>query len=520
MDTATVEKILKEIEQFEPTAGEEHVGRVSSVGDGVASLDGLENAVMSEIIVFDQDAGKSLEESLENESAVYGLVLNLEEDGVKAVVLGDSAKISEGMLAKSTGRVLSIPVGKALLGRVVNALAEPIDGKGEVRDTKPVPVEREAYGVIDRKSVETPLQTGIKSIDAMVPIGRGQRELIIGDRFTGKTTVAIDTILNQKNEPEDKRPVCIYVAVGQKESKTARIMAQLKEAGAMEYTIIVDAPASAPAALQFLAPFTGAAIGEYFMDQGMDALVIYDDLSKQAVAYREISLLLRRPPGREAYPGDIFYLHSRLLERAAKLSDKLGGGSLTALPIIETQEGDVSAYIPTNVISITDGQIYLDAGLFNKGVRPAIDVGNSVSRVGSAAQTKAMKGVAGTLRLELAQFRELEAFMQFAQDLDEETSKRIDSGRRMVEILKQGKGAPLAVELQVAVLCAATNGFLNEVAIEKIREAEELLIEYLDGQHRATLDAIRETGKIEEGTKADLENALKTFLNTYPQLKE
>ncbi|PIT92516.1 MAG: F0F1 ATP synthase subunit alpha [Candidatus Harrisonbacteria bacterium CG10_big_fil_rev_8_21_14_0_10_42_17] len=520
MDTVTIEKILKEIEQFEPTRSTEHVGRVRSVGDGVALLDGLENAVMSEIVVFDKDHGASLEDSLENKSAVYGLVLNLEEEQVKAVVLGDTAKISEGMIAKSTGRVLSVPVGEALLGRVVNALADPIDGKGDVRDTKLVPVEREAYGVIERKSVDTPLQTGIKSIDAMVPIGRGQRELIIGDRFTGKTTIAVDTILNQKNEPEEKRPVCIYVAVGQKESKTARIMAQLKEAGSMEYTIIVNAPASAPAALQFLAPFTGAAIGEYFMDQGRDALVIYDDLSKQAVAYREISLLLRRPPGREAYPGDIFYLHSRLLERAAKLSDEKGGGSLTALPIIETQEGDVSAYIPTNVISITDGQIYLDSGLFNKGVRPAIDVGNSVSRVGSAAQTKAMKNVAGTLRLELAQFRELEAFMQFAQDLDEETARRISSGRRMVEILKQGKGNPLAVELQVAVLFAAINGFLSEVAIEKIREAEALLIEYLDGQHRDLIDAIKKSGKVDDDIKTRLESALKTFLNTYPQLKE
>jgi len=518
MDNAIIEKILKEIEGYEFVSDADHVGRVSAVGDGVASIDGLERAVMSEIIVFEENDSATLEESLERDTLVYGLVLNLEEGGVRAVVLGDTSRVAEGMFAKSTGRILSVPVGDNLLGRVVNALAEPIDGKGEVKDTTFVPVEREAYGVLERKSVDTPLQTGIKAIDSMIPIGRGQRELIIGDRFTGKTTIAIDTILNQKSEPEKTRPICIYVAIGQKESKTARIMAQLKEAGALEYTIIVDAPASAPAALQFLAPFTGAAIGEYFMDKGRDALIIYDDLSKQATAYRQLSLLLRRPPGREAYPGDIFYLHSRLLERAAKLSDEKGGGSLTALPIIETQEGDVSAYIPTNVISITDGQIYLDAGLFNKGIRPAIDVGLSVSRVGSAAQTKAMKGVAGGLRLELAQFRELEAFMQFAQDLDEETSKRIDTGRRMVEILKQAKGAPLSVEMQVVSLFAAVHGFLADVAIERIPQAEVLLLRYMDGQHRGVIDAIRTSGAVGDEVKENLEKALRDFPKAHPEM--
>lgn len=509
-DTLIVRKILKEIEEFTPEKTVSKVGHVVSVGDGVVFIEGLTDAVMSEVIEFETDAKKSLKDSL-GTSPVFGLALNLEEDGVKAVVLGDASVVAEGMVAKSTGRVLSIPVGDALRGRIVNALGEPVDGKGALSGTSLVPIERDSYGVIHRKSVDTPLHTGIKAIDAMVPIGRGQRELIIGDRFTGKTTIAIDTIINQKSEPEATRPVCIYVAVGQKESKTARIVQQLKDAGAMDYTIIVDAPASAPAALQYLAPFAGAAIGEYFMEKGQDALVIYDDLSKQAVAYRELSLLLRRPPGREAYPGDIFYLHSRLLERAAKLSDEKGGGSLTALPVIETQEGDVSAYIPTNVISITDGQIFLDAGLFNKGVRPAIDVGISVSRVGSAAQTKAMKGVSGTLKLSLAQFRELEAFVQFAQDLDEGTAKRIDEGRRMVEVLKQGKGAPMPFEVQVAVIYAATKGFLDGVAIPTLRDAEKALITFLTDQHPEVLTAIREAKKIDDATKPKLEEALETF---------
>ncbi len=520
MTNSIVEKIIKEIEHFAPSKEREHIGHITSVGDGVVSIEGLDRALMSEVLLFEETAGKSLKDALRMEGALYGLVLNLEEDGVRAVVLGDSARLREGMVVKSTGRVLSIPVGEKMVGRVVSALGEPIDGKGAIEGTQLTPIEREAYSVIERKSVNTPLQTGIKAIDSMIPIGRGQRELIIGDRFTGKTTIAIDTILAQKSEPKETRPICIYVAIGQKESKTARIVGELRERGAMEYTIVVDAPASAPAALQFLAPFAGAAIGEYFMDKGCDALVIYDDLSKQAVAYRQLSLLLRRPPGREAYPGDIFYLHSRLLERAAKLSDAKGGGSLTALPIIETQEGDVSAYIPTNVISITDGQIYLDAGLFNKGIRPAIDVGISVSRVGSAAQTKAMKGVAGTLRLSLAQFRELEAFVQFAQDLDPETAKRIDDGRRMVEVLKQGRGAPMPFEEQVVVLYAATNGYLDKVPIARLREAEKKLLEYMDAQHSKITDAIRKDKTISDGVKDLLNKALELFVETHKSLYE
>ncbi|MAZ67720.1 F0F1 ATP synthase subunit alpha [bacterium] len=518
MDTLIIEKIQKEIEKFEPTTDLEKVGRVVRVGDGVAEIEGLENAVMSEMVLFDDSGDKSLEEAMSSKEALYGLVLNLEEDAVKAVVLGDVERVQEGMLVKSTGRVLSIPVGESLLGRVVNTLAEPLDGKGPIESDSYAPIERDAYGVIDRKSVDTPIHTGIKAIDAMVPIGRGQRELIIGDRFTGKTTVAIDAILNQKNEPEDTRPICIYVAVGQKESKTARIVAQLEEAGAMDYTVVVSASAAAPAALQFLAPFSGATIGEYFMDRGRDALVIYDDLSKQAVAYRQLSLLLRRPPGREAYPGDIFYLHSRLLERAAKLSDEKGGGSLTALPIIETQEGDVSSYIPTNVISITDGQIFLDAGLFNKGTRPAIDVGNSVSRVGSSAQTKAMKAVGGSIRIELAQFRELEAFMQFAQDLDEATKKRIDSGRRMAELLKQRNGEPLPFEKQVVSIYAGINGLFAGIKVEDVTTAEGKWLEYIDGQHSDVLKEIHSTGKLEDATTEKIDSAMEDFKKTHTDL--
>ncbi|MEX0917501.1 MAG: F0F1 ATP synthase subunit alpha, partial [Candidatus Paceibacterota bacterium] len=443
---------------------------------------------------------------------------NLEEDVVRAVILGGAEEVSEGTLVKRTNEVLSIPVGEELIGRVLSPLGEAIDGKGKITSTTRYPVEREAYGVIDRKSVDTPLHIGLKAIDSMIPIGRGQRELIIGDRFTGKTTIATDTILNQKNEPEATRPICIYVAIGQKESKTARIVAELKERGAMEYTIVVDAPASAPAALQFLAPYAGAAIGEYFMEKGKDALIIYDDLSKHAVAYRQLSLLLRRPPGREAYPGDIFYLHSRLLERAAKLSDEKGGGSLTALPIIETQEGDVSAYIPTNVISITDGQIYLDTDLFNKNLKPAIDVGLSVSRVGSSAQTKAMKAVAGKIRLELAQFRELEAFMQFASDLDPDTKRRIESGQRLTEILKQNKNQPMAFERQVLVIFAAVNEYFRNVPVEKIEEAEVRLLHYMEREYPEIAESIRKTKKIEDGTEKKLRGALEAFQATHPEL--
>lgn len=518
MNPSIVDKIIKEIERYAPAAQAEHVGRVTAVGDGIVSIDGLSQAVMSEIVVFEETKGKSLENAMGAETTLYGLILNLEEDGVRASVLGDTSRVVEGSTVKSTGRILSVPAGEELLGRVVNTLGEPIDGKGPFKNTTLMPVEREAYGVIDRKSVTVPLQTGIKAIDSMIPIGRGQRELIIGDRSTGKTTIAVDTIINQRNVPEAQRPICIYVAIGQKESKTARIMAQLRDEGAMDYTIIVNAPASAPAALQYLAPYAGVAMGEYFMDRGRDVLIIYDDLSKQAVAYRELSLLLRRPPGREAYPGDIFYLHSRLLERAARLSDEKGGGSITALPIIETQDGDVSAYIPTNVISITDGQIFLDSSLFNKGIRPAIDVGISVSRVGSSAQTKAMKSVAGTLKLELAQFRELEAFMQFSQDLDKATADRIASGQRMVEALKQRNGAPIPMEKQVVLLYAATHAFYLDVPVTEVTNVEKMLSEYFDAQHENILKELREKNLVSEDLKKDINNALEEFRTAHPEV--
>ncbi len=518
MDSSIVEKIVKEIEGYAPKGGHTNVGRITAVGDGVVAIDGLEKAVMSEVVEFEETAGKSLEDSMHGEGKLLGLILNLEEDSVRAVILGDTARVKEGMVVKSTGTVLSVPSGDELLGRVVNALGEPVDGKGPFKKPTMMPVERESYGVIDRKAVTTPLQTGIKAIDAMIPIGRGQRELIIGDRSTGKTTVAIDTIINQKYEPADKRPICVYVAIGQKESKTARIMQQLKDNDAFAYTVIVDAPASAPAALQYLAPFSGVAIGEYFMDRGQDVLVIYDDLSKQAVAYRQLSLLLRRPPGREAYPGDIFYLHSRLLERSARLSDAKGGGSLTALPIIETQEGDISGYIPTNVISITDGQIFLEGGLFNKGVRPAINVGDSVSRVGSAAQTKAMKSVAGTLKLELAQFRELEAFMQFASDLDKATADRIASGQRMVEVLKQKNGSPMPVEQQVIDLFAAVNKLFIEVPLAKVKQAEAQWIEFINAGYSEVLEDIKKTGAVSDDSKKELTRAMEAFRGAHGEL--
>jgi F-type H+/Na+-transporting ATPase subunit alpha len=511
MDSATVQKILKEIENVAPAREGQHVGKVVAVGDGVVAIDGLSKAVMSEVLHFEEGKGKKLADSMTVESALLGLVLNLEEDGVRAAILGDTERVKEGITVKSTGKILEVPSGEELLGRVVNALGEPIDGKGPFKNATMMPVEREAKGVIQRKSVSVPLQTGIKAIDALIPIGRGQRELIIGDRGTGKTTVAVDTILNQKNEPVASRPTCIYVAIGQKESKTARIMQQLRESGALEYTIIVDAPASAPAALQYIAPFTGVAIGEYFMDKGRDVLIIYDDLSKQATAYRQLSLLLRRPPGREAYPGDIFYLHSRLLERAARLSDEAGGGSITALPIIETQEGDVSGYIPTNVISITDGQMFLITDLFNKGIRPAIDVGISVSRVGSAAQTKAMKSVAGGIKLELAQFRELEAFMQFASDLDRETADRIESGRRMVEVLKQKNGEPIPLEKQVAAIYAANTKFFRDVPVSQVTTVEKAFVGFLDANFSATLAGIKKTGQLSDDAKKELGEAMENF---------
>ncbi len=522
MDTVLIEKLKKEIENFALDNNGEilSTGRVVRTGDGVAEVEGLLDVKMSEMVIFEEGNDESLENTLKQKKSVYGLVLNLEEEYVRVIILGDISRVREGMKVKSSGEILSIPVGDTLVGRVVNPLGETLDGKGSYEGVKQYPIEREAYGVIDRESVNTPLHTGIKAIDSMIPIGRGQRELIIGDRFTGKTTVAVDTILNQLNESKEDRPICIYVSIGQKESKTARIVADLTAAGAMEYTIVVDAPASAPAALQFLAPFAGAAIGEYFMDSGRDALVIYDDLSKQAVAYRELSLLLRRPPGREAYPGDIFYLHSRLLERAAKLSKAQGGGSLTALPIIETQEGDVSAYIPTNVISITDGQIYLDTDLFNRGMKPAINVGLSVSRVGSSAQTKAIKKVAGKIRIELAQFRELEAFVQFSQDLDQDTKNRIESGKRLTEVLTQDKNHPIGFVQQVAIIYAGVNGYLNSVPVEAVRDFEEQFFTYLDTYYCEWLTSLQKERELTNELEKELVNALEKFKDTNKNFKD
>jgi F-type H+-transporting ATPase subunit alpha len=513
-----IEQFKKEIAGFAPTARKAGSGVVVSVGDGVAQIEGLQGAVMSEMVSFDIASGTTLESAIAHKKEVFGLVLNLEEESARVIILGDAGLVREGMLVESTGQVLSIPVGEGLLGRVVSALGEPVDGLGKIDAKKRNPIEREAYGVMARQSVSVPLHTGIKAIDSIIPIGRGQRELIIGDRYTGKTTVAIDTILNQLSEPKDSRPVCIYVAVGQKESKTARLVGQLREAGAMEYTVVVDAGASSPAALQYLAPFAGAAIGEYFMQQGKDALVIYDDLSKHAVAYRQLSLLLRRPPGREAYPGDVFYLHSRLLERAARLSKELGGGSLTALPIIETQEGDISGYIPTNVISITDGQIFLETDLFNKGVRPAVNVGNSVSRVGSAAQTKAMKKVSGKIKLELAQFRELEAFMQFSQDLDADTKKRIDSGQRLSAILRQKNGAPMNFALQAIVIYAAVNGYLSQVEVSRVGEFEEKFLNFMQSNGKAVIESIERSRELALQTEEELKTQLEKFKETHPAL--
>lgn len=513
MDNVLIEKLKKELESFGAANTPEvvSVGRVVRTGDGVAEVEGLSGAKMSEMVVFAEGEDVTLAEALKDSKTIYGLVLNLEEEYVRVIILGDIARVCEGMKVRSSGEILSIPVGEEILGRVVNPLGEVLDGRGVYASDTRMSIEREAYGVIDRQSVNTPLHTGIKAIDSMIPIGRGQRELIIGDRFTGKTTIAIDTILNQLNEPKENRPVCIYVAIGQKESKTARIVAELAERGAMEYTVVVDASASAPASLQFLAPFAGAAIGEYFMDKGRDALVFYDDLSKQAVAYRELSLLLRRPPGREAYPGDIFYLHSRLLERAAKLSEERGGGSLTALPIIETQEGDVSAYIPTNVISITDGQIFLDTDLFNRGLKPAINVGISVSRVGSSAQTKAMKKVAGKIRIELAQYRELEAFVQFSQDLDADTKKRIESGARLTQVLTQDKNKPLGFEKQVAIIYAGVNGYLEGVSIEGVTLFEEGFLSYMETHHAGWLEKVKAGKELTDELEGELKEAIELF---------
>lgn len=513
MSSPLIERLKKEIESL-GSAAPAHIGVVRTVADGIVEIEGLTDAAMAEMVRFDESSKLSVLEAISREGELFGVVLNLEEDVVKAIVLGDSSRIQEGMHVHGTKKLLSVPVGDALIGRIVDTLGRPVDGKGPIAASAEYPIEREAHGVIERESVNEPLHTGIKAIDALIPIGRGQRELIIGDRGTGKTAVALDAILNQLNEPEAKRPLCIYVAIGQKDSKTARIAALLAERGAMAYTTIVSAPASAPAAYQFLAPYAGVSIAEYFMDQGRDVLIIYDDLSKQAVAYRELSLLLRRPPGREAYPGDIFYLHSRLLERAAKLSKEYGGGSITALPIIETQDGDVSAYIPTNVISITDGQMFLEADLFNKGTRPAINVGISVSRVGGAAQTKAMKKVAGGIKLGLAQFRELEAFMQFSQDLDPETKKKIESGRRLTAVLNQNKHEPVPFERQVVALFAVTRGYFDAVTPETITATEVRLLSFMDREAKDVLTAIRTDRTISEETEKKLSVALETFKST------
>jgi len=488
-----IEALKKQIGEFKASTSQEKVGTVVEVGDGIARITGLQDCMSQEMIEFPNNT--------------FGVALNLEEDILGAMILGEYKHIKEGDEVKSTGRILEVPVGKGIIGRVVDPLGRPVDGKGEIKAEKFYPVEKIAPRVIAREAVTKPLQTGIKAIDAMIPIGRGQRELIIGDRQTGKTAVAIDAIINQKGQ----NVICIYVAIAQKESKIAKIVAKLEEFGAMDYTTVMVAGASAPAALSFIAPYAGCAMGEYFMDQGKDVLVIYDDLSKHAVAYRQISLLLRRPPGREAYPGDIFYLHSRLLERAAKLNKELGGGSLTALPIIETQAGDVSAYIPTNVISITDGQIYLESDLFYRGIRPALNVGLSVSRVGSAAQIKAIKKVAGKLRLDLAQFRELEAFAQFASDLEEGTRKQIERGRRLTEILKQGQYEPMPVEEQVAILYAGVNGLLDDVAADKVKKFETELLKYLRANSQEVLATIKTSGDLDAKTEEKLKKAITDF---------
>jgi len=469
------------------------VGTVISIGDGIARVHGVERAMAGEMIEFPK--------------GVFGIALNLEEDSVGTVLLGDYKEIKEGDQVKRTGRIISVPVGDAMLGRVVNALGQPIDGKGPIQTSQFFPIERLAPGVVDRQPVKEPMQTGLKAIDGMVPIGRGQRELIIGDRQTGKTAVAIDAIINQRG----KGVICIYNAIGQKQSTVAQVVRTLEEADAMSYTVVVAATASDPAPMLYVAPYSACAIGEFFRDSGRHALVVYDDLSKHAQSYREISLLLRRPPGREAYPGDVFYLHSRLLERAAKLNNSLGGGSLTALPIIETQAGDLSAYIPTNVISITDGQIFLESDLFHQGVRPAINVGNSVSRVGGSAQIKAMRQVAGSLRLDLAQYRELAAFAQFGSDLDKATQAQLNRGRRLVEILKQPQYQPLGVEKQVVIVYAATKGFLDGVAIEDVGRYEQDLYRFLETSQPQVLDGILQKKQIDDELKNLLESALKEF---------
>ncbi len=488
-----IENLKKEIANFKKTSSVQKVGVVTEVFDGIVRVSGLSDIKSSEMVTFP--------------NGVTGVALNLEEDFVGIIVLGEYNNIKEGDEVKATGKILEVGVGEALIGRVVNALALPIDGAGAIKSSAMYPVERVASGVITRQGVDQPVQTGIKAIDALVPIGRGQRELIIGDRQTGKTAIAIDAILNQKGQ----NMKCVYVAIGQKDSKLRKIETRLREGGAMEYTTIVSAGASDPSALAYIAPYTGVAIAEYFMDKGEDVLIIYDDLSKHAVAYREISLLLRRPPGREAYPGDVFYLHSRLLERACRKNKDYGGGSITALPIIETQAGDISAYIPTNVISITDGQIFLETDLFYKGIRPAINVGFSVSRVGGTCQIKAMKKVAGTLKLDLAQFRELEAFSQFGSDLDEATKATIERGRRAVELLKQPQYSPVVVEHQVVALYALVKGYLDDIAVTKISEFETGLIEYAENNAKTFMKQVREKRIWEDDGEAEIKTAIADF---------
>jgi F-type H+-transporting ATPase subunit alpha len=491
------EIIKKKISDFEKTVEVAEVGTVITVGDGIAKVYGLDNVMSGEL--------------LELPGGLMGMALNLEEENVGVVLMGDDSKIREGDIVKRTKRIAEVPVGDAIVGRVVDGIGLPIDGKGPITSKEFRKIEVIAPGIVKRQSVRESLSTGIKAIDAMIPIGRGQRELIIGDRQTGKTAVAIDTIINQKGQ----NVTCIYVAIGQKRSTVAQVVKTLEEHGAMEYTIIVSATASDPAPLQFIAPYTGCTIGEYFRDSGKHALIVYDDLSKQATAYRQLSLLLRRPPGREAYPGDVFYLHSRLLERAAKLSDKLGGGSLTALPIIETQAGDVSAYIPTNVISITDGQMFLESDLFYSGVRPAINVGISVSRVGGSAQIKAMKQVAGTLRLDLAQYRELAAFAQFGSDLDKATLAQLNRGQRMVELLKQDQYVPMLVEHQIVVIFAGTNGYVDDVPVNAVKKFEQELLRFMTSKHQAVLDDIKNKKQIDEDLKGRAKAAIEEFKKSF-----
>ena len=489
-----ISSVIKEqIKGYSAKLDVSEVGTVIQVGDGIARVYGLDNAMSGELLEF--------------ENGVYGMAQNLEEDNVGVVILGSDEGIKEGSSVKLTGRVAEVPVGDALIGRVVNALGQPIDEKGPINTTKARPIERVAPGVITRKSVDVPLQTGIKAIDAMVPIGRGQRELVIGDRQTGKTAICIDTIINQKG----KNCICIYVAIGQKASTVARIVNTLEKTGAMDYSIVVSSTASDSATLQYIAPYSGVAMAEEYMENGKDVLIVYDDLSKHAVAYRAMSLLLKRPPGREAYPGDVFYLHSRLLERSARLDEKYGGGSITALPIIETQAGDVSAYIPTNVISITDGQIYLESELFNSGMRPAVNAGLSISRVGGSAQIKAMKKVAGPIRMELAQYRELQSFSQFGSDLDKDTLDRLNHGKRVMEILKQPQYKTLEVEKEVVILYAVTNKYLDDVPVEKIADFERGFFEFMEQNHNNILIEIKETGVMSDKATEELKSAIESF---------